>query len=113
MDTADFYKSIDKQFDNKFNSKNKSSSKKDTQAQPFDDVDAAVNHIREHKSNIFSVRDEICAKFGKKRGRKIYKFLRKIAKRTAQTTTGEATSLSGILFTPGGGSFTAIAVKRP
>jgi hypothetical protein len=114
MDMSDFYKNIDKQRDNKFCKKsNKREATTLPESRTFNDVDSVMEHMRENKSRVFSVRDEICDKFGEEEGRKIYRFLRKIAQNAANAAGMGDGAINGILFTPGGGTFTSIGAKKP
>lgn len=128
MDAADFYehfcdtvdslhKSIKKTTKNnkpaKESNKSEKAETRHVEQRSFDNVNSVMQHLEENKKSAISVRDELCEKFGKDEGQKIYRFLKQLATRASEHAGAEmGTAISGILFTPGGGVFTCIGSRR-
>jgi len=121
MDAADFYSqfcdNVEKMNKNiKKKSKNEKTTKEPTanvQQRTFDTVNAVRQHLEEHKKNAISIRDELCEKFGKDEGQRIYRFLKELAIEAANAAGADLdTAIPGVLFTPGGGVFTCIGGRK-
>lgn len=113
MDMSDFYKNISKKFDSTFHDKQgKSGVSEKMETRTFSNVDDVMDHMRENKERVFSVRDELCEEFGEEQGRQMYRFLRKLARKAAAIAGMSDDAIPGVLFTPGGGTFTCIGSRK-